>query len=32
MEIVLPVQEKIFEAFLPIIGVAAIFVMWPASC
>ena len=33
MNISLPVQEKkIFEGFLPYIGVAAILVMWQASC
>ena len=32
MEINLPVPvKKIFEAFLPYIGMAAILVMWPAS-
>ena len=33
MEIGLPVLEKkIFEGFLPYIGMVAIFVVWPASC
>ena len=33
MNIILPIQEKkIFEGFLPYIGVAAILVMWQASC
>ena len=33
VEIGLPVpEEKIFEGFLPYRGVAAILVMWPASC
>ena len=32
MEIGLPVPEKIFEGFLPYIGVAAILVMSPALC
>ena len=32
MEISPPVPEKIFEGFLPYMGVAAILVMWPASC
>ena len=33
MEIILPVlEEKIFEGFLPYMGVVAILVMWPASC
>ena len=32
MEISLLVPEKIFEGFLPYMGVAAILVMWPASC
>ena len=33
MEIGLPVPEKkIFEGFLPYMDVAAILVMWPASC
>ena len=33
MEIGLPVPEKkIFEGFLPYLGMAAILVMWPASC
>ena len=33
VEIGLPVQEKkIFEGFLPYMGVAAILVMWPVSC
>ena len=27
-----PVSEKIFEGFLPYMGVAAILVKWPASC
>ena len=31
VEIGLPVPEKIFEGFLPCMGVAAIFVMRPAS-
>ena len=32
MEIGPPVPEKIFEGFLPYMGVAAILVMGPASC
>ena len=32
MEIGPPVPEKIFKGFLPYTGVAAILVMWPASC
>ena len=33
MDIGPPVQEKkIFEGFLPYVGVVAILVMWPASC
>ena len=33
VEIGLPVPEKkIFERFLPYMGLVAIFVMWPASC
>ena len=33
VEISLPVPEKnIFEGFLPYMGMAAILVMWPASC
>ena len=32
MEIGPPVPEKIFEGFLPYMGMAAILVMWPASC
>ena len=32
MEISPPVPEKIFEGFLPYMGVAAILVMLPASC
>ena len=32
VEICLPVPEKIFEGFLPYMGVVAILVMWPASC
>ena len=33
VEICLPVpQKKIFEGFLPYMGVVAILVMWPASC
>ena len=32
MKICLPVLEKIFEGFIPYMGVAAILVMWPASC
>ena len=33
VEIGLPVPEmKIFEGFLPYVGMAAILVMWPASC
>ena len=33
MEIGKPVPEKkIFEGFLPYMGVVAILVMWPASC
>ena len=33
MEIGPAVQEKkIFEGFLPCMGMAAILVMWPASC
>ena len=31
VEISLPVPEKIFEGFLPHMGVVAILVMWPAS-
>ena len=31
-EMGLPVPEKIFEGFLPHMGMAAILVMWPASC
>ena len=32
VEINPPVPEKIFEGFLPYMGMAANFVMWPASC
>ena len=32
VEIGLPVPEKIFEVFLPYVGMAAIFFMGPASC
>ena len=33
VEIGLPVPEKkIFEGFLPYLGMAAILIMWPASC
>ena len=32
VEIGLPVPEKIFEGFLPYVGMAAILVMGPASC
>ena len=32
MEIGLQVLEKIFEGFLPYMGMAAILVMWPGSC
>ena len=32
MEIGLPVPEKIFEGFLPYMGMAAILVIRPASC
>ena len=33
MEIGLPVpKKKIFEGFLPYMGIVAILVMWPASC
>ena len=32
VEIGLPVPEKIFEGFLPYMGMVAIFVMGPASC
>ena len=32
VEICLPVMEKIFEGFLPYMGMAAILVMGPASC
>ena len=32
MDIGPPVQEKIFEGFLQYMGMAAILVMWPASC
>ena len=32
MEISLPVPEKIFEGFLPYMGVAAILVICPALC
>ena len=33
MEIGPPVPEKkIFEGFLPYMGMAAVLVMWPASC
>ena len=32
MEIGPPVLEKIFEGFLPYMGVAAILDMWPSSC
>ena len=32
IEISPPVLVKVFEGFLPYMGVAAILVMWPASC
>ena len=32
VEISPPVPEKIFEGFLPYMGLAAILIMWPASC
>ena len=32
MEINLPLLEKIFEGYLPYVGMAAILVMGPASC
>ena len=32
VKIGLPVLEKIFEGFLPYMGMVAILVMWPASC
>ena len=32
VEIGLPVPEKIYKGFWPYMGMAAILVMWPASC